>query len=171
MDDNLKDILLVVIGAIASLLGSVITLTLQSRHERRLARQAQRQKHFEEVREYLYATISISAFFVGYLVKKGSGEKPDLKYFQSNTARLQERIINSYFHSVPSKISISKDKKVIDNLNKVYEHFGNVKKLSDVIIKEGQLTKEEAEEIKESHKKMYEMIEYVLDELEKSIYR
>lgn len=169
MDDNLKDILLVLIGSVASLLGSVITLTLQSRHERRLAKQTQRQRHFEEVREHLFTIISMSDFFKKFLVTNDWTEK-SIKDFETNINIFHERLIKSRFYAVPERLSISKDKKILSKLAKVEQHLNHMNILISTV-KKGELTKVQLDEIMVNHQQMYEIMEYVLDALEKSIYK
>lgn len=169
MDDNQKDILLVLIGSLSSLLGSVITLTLQSRHERKLAKRAQRQKHFDEVREYLYAIISLSTFVTEYLVTTNIGMKHSPLYFQSNTNKIYERIARSSFSSVPVRIAITKDKKILSEFEKLEQYFIEIRVVIDLISKGRILTDEQIEELTAKHEKANEIMEHILDALGKTI--
>lgn len=170
MDENLKDVLLVCLGSFASLLGSVIALLLQGRRDKAIAKLEQRQKHYEEVQNFLYANAAMYAGVVDFLASVNSGMNVSLQSFETRINPMLGRIADSRFNGLPN-IAITRDKKIIDKLTEIQDYLldakiivnlissGNVKMTTDQVQKEVQKLAE-----------MNELIADVLAELEKRVY-
>lgn len=162
MSPEIKDILLVCLGSLASLLGSLIAFILQNRHERYLRRLERQQKHFDEIQEYFYAYARLYAHIINFLtevhLRRDLSTEQKMELFNRRITNELSRVTESRFNGLPV-LFFTRDKKLIDEIAQVIDDFLKVKVLI-LLIQQGKTDMSE-DQIKSEVQHLETMNEHV----------
>lgn len=170
MDENLKDVLLVLFGGLLSLLGSGLAIFFEQRRDRQLARRERQISQTEEIIEYLYSISRLYSVIVDYFNTQVSGINYDVERFQSNINPLLERLHESRLHGLPPQL-MSRDQVIVDKIAKLNPHIMELNVIVKLINSGKYQTKDEklAKSQIEKFSSMNSEISGILEELEKRI--
>jgi len=171
MDENLRDVLLVCLGSASSILGSVIALVLQARRERVVAKREQRQKHFEEVQDYLYTMSNIYSAIVGFYLSVHAGMQLNILSLKEQIKPLETRLTNSRINGLPPIIIANGNKILCNQFEEFKQHTINLSMLTYVINQNpNSVTQEYIQEKQQTLEEMNVLITKIIEEMEKKVY-
>ncbi len=170
MDENLKDVLLVCLGSVSSLLGSALTIFFQQRRDRQIAWRERQTKQNEDLLRYLFSVSRLYAVTVDYFVTNSTGLVYPIDQFQANVNPVLEQVTQSPFYGLPSSL-MSRDRTVVDKLSKIHDHLLDVKIIIN-LVGSGKRAPGDTNFAQEQTEKLTEMItliDEIINELERKL--
>ena len=169
MDDNLKDVLLVVVGGLLSIFASTLTTYFQNRYERQVARRERKQRHFDEVQTYFFAYSTLYAAMVDHLVSLSVGTfHATPKQFMERIKPLLDRVAQSRFTGIPIH-TISKVANDEEKLQKLETCFRECRDLIPILSSFTSIPSDVTTDHQNKLEEMNKLIADVLNDLEKEI--
>jgi len=126
VDPNVKDILLVVLGAAGSLLGTALTLFFELRKDRAATKRERKNKDYERVAEYLANQSRLNSELIKYFGQIGKTSEANSEgFFESNVKPILDQINQSPISGLPPML-MTRDKNLADRLIPIIEGFKEI---------------------------------------------